>query len=85
MNQLLLYLKSVILFELSEIRSKISYSSKLNIFTEKMEAEKKRSNIMVEDELERKVELQEKWYKMNRTSKALNNSSRAITFECHYQ
>ena len=53
-------LKSVILFELSEIRSKISYSSKLNIFTEKMEAEKKRSNIMFEDELERKVELQEK-------------------------
>ena len=73
------------MFELSEIRSKISYSSKLNILTEKMEAEKKRSNIMVEDELERKVELQEKWYKMNRTNKALNNSSRAITFEGHYQ
>ena len=73
------------MFELSEIRSKISYSSKLNIFTEKMEAEKKRSNIMFEDELERKVELQEKWYKMNRTSKALNNSSRAITFEGHYR
>lgn len=52
------------MFELSEIRSKISYSSKLNIFTKRMEAEKKRSNIMVEDELERKVELQEKWYKM---------------------
>ena len=50
-----------------------------------MEAEKQRSNIMVEDELERKVELQEKWYKMNRTNKALYNSSRAITFEGHYQ